>query len=188
MEVMLATQSDEIELLRRIAMGDEQAFSAFYRAHLNAVVAFFRRRVPDGELAFDLTAETFAAVAESASNFEGNAPPVAWLYGIARNKLRASLRRGRVEDATRRRLGMEPIVLDDAELERVEERANAGDSDLGRALAALPEGTREALLARLVEELEYGEIATRLGCSEQVVRQRVHRGLTRLRAGLKEER
>ena len=33
----------------------------------------------------------------------------------------------------------------------------------------------------------YGEIAVRLRCSEQVVRQRVHRGLKQLRANLEEE-
>jgi RNA polymerase sigma-70 factor (ECF subfamily) len=51
----------------------------------------------------------------------------------------------------------------------------------------LPEATRSALLERLVEEREYGEIAARLSCSEQVVRQRVHRGLKTLRANLREE-
>jgi RNA polymerase sigma factor (sigma-70 family) len=179
---------EDRELLRRVAAGDEEAFALFYRAHLDAVLAFFGRRLGDGELAFDLAAETFAAVVVGANSYEGSAPPVAWLYGIARNKLRESLRRGRVEDAARRRLGMERVTLDVHGIVRVEERAAAGHWDLERELAALPAPTREALLARLVEELEYEQIAERLGCSEQVVRQRVHRGLTRLRAGLREER
>jgi RNA polymerase sigma-70 factor (ECF subfamily) len=82
---------------------------------------------------------------------------------------------------------MEPIALDDAALERVEERAGSGEGALQLALEALPELTRSALLARLVEERDYGEIAARLQCSEQVVRQRVHRGLKTLRANLREE-
>jgi RNA polymerase sigma factor (sigma-70 family) len=184
---MGSSQSDEAGLLGRVAAGDEDAFSAFYREHLNAVVAFFARRVGDRELAFDLTAETFAAVAVGAGAYSGDAPPVAWLFGIARNKLRESLRRDRVQDAARRRLGMEAIALDDAALERVEERAGGGDGALQEALAELPHDTREALLARLVEERDYGEIAARMSCSEQVVRQRVHRGLKTLRANLREE-
>jgi RNA polymerase sigma factor (sigma-70 family) len=184
---MLPSRADEADLLRRIAAGDDEAFSLFYREHLDPVVAFFARRVGDRELAFDLTAETFAAVVVSAGTYSGDAPAVAWLFGIARNKLRESLRRDRVADAARRRLGMEPIVLDDAALERVEERAGSGESALTRALEALPEVTRSALLARLVEEQDYGEIAARLACSEQVVRQRVHRGLKTLRANLREE-
>ena len=133
---MLPSRADEAGLLRRIAAGDDDAFSVFYREHLDAVVAFFARRVGDRELAFDLTAETFAAVVVSAGTYSGDAPPVAWLFGIARNKLRESLRRDRVADAARRRLGMEPIALDDAALERVEERAGSGESDLTRALEA----------------------------------------------------
>jgi RNA polymerase sigma-70 factor (ECF subfamily) len=184
---MAAPRSDESILLRRIAAGDDEAFSAFYRAHLDAILAFFRRRVGDRELALDLTAETFAAVVVSAGTYHGDAPPAAWLYGIARNKLRESLRRERVADEARRRLGMEPLVFDDLDMRRVEERAQSGESALTRALEELPEPTRLALLARLVEDEEYGDIAARLRCSEQVVRQRVHRGLKQLRAGLKED-
>jgi RNA polymerase sigma factor (sigma-70 family) len=185
--VLPSRSDDDVELLSRIAAGDDDAFSAFYREHLDAILAFFQRRVSDRELAFDLTAETFAAVVVSAGAYGGDAPPVAWLFGIARNKLRESLRRDRVADAARQRLGMEPIALDDAALTLVEERADSGESGLQQALAELPEATRTALLARLVEEQGYGEIAARLQCSEQVVRQRVHRGLKQLRANLREE-
>jgi RNA polymerase sigma-70 factor (ECF subfamily) len=176
-----------VDFLRGIAAGDDAAFAVFYRAHVDGIVAFFRRRVESPELAFDLAAETFAAVVVSAESFNGDAPAVAWLFGIARNKLRESLRRARVEDAARRRLGLHPIVLTDSDLEHVDEMADGGEA-LHRALATLSGPTREALLARHVEELEYTEIAARMACSEQVVRQRVHRGLTRLRASLKEER
>ena len=176
------------KLLRRIADGDDAAFTAFYRAHLDPVVAFFRRRVPDGELAFDLAAETFAAVVTSAGTYDGSGPPAAWLYGIARNKLRESLRRGRVEDEARRALGLEPVRLDDEDLLRVEERAAAGGPVLERALAELPGEIRVALMARVVDERDYDEIAAELSCSEQLVRQRVHRGLTRLRVSIEEER
>ncbi len=187
MGVMQPPPSERADPLARIAAGDEDAFSAFYREHLDAVVAFFARRVGDRELAFDLTAETFAAVVSGAGAYRGDAPAVAWLFGIARNKLRESLRRERVADEARRRLRLEPLLVEDADLRRVEERTAAGDGALERALAELPESTREALLDRLVEERDYGEIAARLRCSEQVVRQRVHRGLKHLRAGLEEK-
>ena len=148
--------------------------SRLYRTHLNPVVAFFRRRVPDAELAFDLAAETFAVVAARADTYDGSGEATAWLYGIARNKLRESLRRGRVEDEARRAIGLAPVALEDADLERVEERAAAGGPQLERALASLPEPIRAALLARVVDERDYDEIAAELECSEQLVRQRVH--------------
>lgn len=65
------------ELLRRIAAGDDDAFAVLNRRHLDAVLAFFRRWLPDAELAFDLTAETFAAVVVSAPRWRGYGPAVA---------------------------------------------------------------------------------------------------------------
>jgi RNA polymerase sigma factor (sigma-70 family) len=136
--------------------------------------------VGEPEVAFDLTAETFAAAVAGAASWRGEGDPAAWLYGIARNKLRESLRRGRVEDAARRRLGLEPVVLEDADLAAVEARAAA--VDLQAWLEVLPEAQREAVVGRVIEEREYAELAARLRCSEQVVRQRVSRGLAALRA------
>jgi RNA polymerase sigma-70 factor (ECF subfamily) len=49
---------------------------------------------------------------------------------------------------------------------------------------ALPDGEREALKARIVDERGYAEIAVELRCSELVVRKRVSRGLGRLRKQL----
>ena len=48
------------------AADDPDAFAAFYRLHVRGVIAYFRRRVRDAELAADLTAETFAAALDGA--------------------------------------------------------------------------------------------------------------------------
>jgi DNA-directed RNA polymerase specialized sigma24 family protein len=125
-----ADPDDDAALLRRCAAGDDEAFAVFYRRHLDGVLAFLRRRVREPELAFDLAAETFAAAITGAGTWRGEGEAAAWLYGIARNKLLASLRSGRVEDAAR--------------------------------------------------------LAAELACSEQVVRQRVHRGLRALRTEMGE--
>jgi RNA polymerase sigma factor (sigma-70 family) len=176
------------ELLARTASGDDDAFATFYLRHFDPVVAYLRRRVPAPEHAFDLAAETFAVIALRPGDFRGDGAATAWLYGIARNLLRESLRRGRIEDGARRRLGAEPTPLEDADLEAVEERAAAAGSALDAALAQLPEPTRRALMARVVEERRYPDIAAELKCSEHVVRQRVHRGLARMRTSLEETR
>jgi RNA polymerase sigma-70 factor (ECF subfamily) len=172
------------ELLTAAARGDGDAFAAFYRRHVDLVLAYFRRRVHQPELAFDLTAETFAAALAGARRYRGGeGAAVAWLLGIARNKLLESLRCGRVETAARKRLALPPIMVDDQDLEAVEERAARGLED---ALRTLPDDQREAVLARVVDEREYGEIARTLETSEQVVRQRVSRALRRLRVLLED--
>jgi RNA polymerase sigma factor (sigma-70 family) len=175
-------------LLLAVIDGDERAFETFYRRLLPLVAGFHYRRTGSRELAFDLTAETFATVVINCDRFDverGDA--VSWLFGIAANKLRESLRRGRVESAARARLAHEPIAIDDKDLDRVESLASQTDeAQLVIALRALPEHERAAILARVVDEKPYGDIAAGLGCSQAVVRQRVHRGLRRMRAHLED--
>ena len=178
-----ASQATDGELLAAVVAGDGEAFAAFYRRHLQAVVAFLLRETRDREATADLTAEVFAAVFLVARRFRargaGSARP--WVLGIARNKLLESRRRGRIEDRARRRLAFEPEVLDDDDLVRVEELAAGPETPVLKLVEQLPETQREALRSRLVEGREYDEIARELKCSELVVRQRVSRGLSRLR-------
>jgi RNA polymerase sigma-70 factor (ECF subfamily) len=178
-------QSDE-DLLAAIVAGDADGFSDFYRRHRPGVTAFFARRVSDREAAFDLTAETFAAVVVSAERFEpGRGPALAWLLGIASHKLVDSVRRSRVESEARRRLELEPVTMTGADLDQVDDARRSGP-DLCELVTALPAEHRDAVTARIIDERPYREIAATLECSEAVVRQRVHRGLRRLRDQLKE--
>ncbi len=173
------------DLLTRFVDGDPDAFVAFYRSHLSAVLGFFLRRTGDPELTADLTAEVFAAALLAAERYRpGERPALAWLYGIAAHKLADSRRRGRVEDEARRRLALEPLAIDDDELARVAEMADDGAAE--RALLSLPPAQRDAVLARVVDERPYPEIAQQMRCSELLVRQRVSRGLRALRTQIKE--
>ena len=171
---MASVDDDDQGLLAGHVAGDPDAFVAYYRRNLPRVLSFFLRRTGDPELTADLTAEVFAAALLAAPRFEPRATPAsAWLYGIAEHKLIDSRRRGRVEDHARRRLAMEPLLIDDLELERVEEIASRSSSDLEAALAELPEEQRIAVLARVVDGRSYPEIAAGMDCSEMLIRQRV---------------
>jgi RNA polymerase sigma factor (sigma-70 family) len=163
-----------------LASGAPDAFTALYRRYERPLLAFFVRRTGQADLAADLTAETFAAALAGRASYHPGAPIDAWLFGIAQHKLIDSLRRRRVEDEARRRVGMEPMRLDDHDLDRIE--ATAGPRvDVNRILAELPADQREAVRARILDERSYPEIAVELRCSEAVVRKRVSRGLARLR-------
>ncbi|HTU98636.1 MAG TPA: RNA polymerase sigma factor [Solirubrobacteraceae bacterium] len=175
------------DLLAQYAAGDAEAFVAFYRRHLPAVLGFFLRRTGNPELTADLTAEVFAAALLAAERYRpGDRPALAWLYGIAAHKLADSRRRGRVEDEARRRLALEPLTIDDEELARIQEMADPGAAEA--AVLTLPPTQRDAVLARIVDERPYAEIAHDMQCSELLVRQRVSRGLRALRAQIKEPR
>lgn len=180
-------ERDDLELVAAIARGDELAFAVFYRRYVPLVLRWCLRRTGNREVAADLCAEVFAASLIAAKRYRPEQQDVlAWLLGIARNKLRESQRRGRVEDRARRRMGVEADELTDGDLERVVELASIDVGALGALIEALPDDLRRPLLDRVVEERPYSEIAAELRCSELVVRQRVSRGLKRLRSEIGE--
>ena len=177
---------DDAQLVLRIAQGDRAAFDALYAVYLPLVLRWALRATGDRELSADLAAEVFAAALLAARRFKPEAGTVgAWLIGIAHNKLRESRRRARVEDSARRRLGLDPVALTDEDLERVDELASL-DGRLQVLIEQLPVEQQEALLARIVDERPYSDIAAALQCSESVIRQRVSRGLRTLRSGLEQ--
>jgi RNA polymerase sigma-70 factor (ECF subfamily) len=166
--------------------GDARRFAAFYRRHEDAMLGYFLKRVRSAELAADLTAETFARALEGRARFDrGRGDAGAWLFGIAHNVLTRSLERGRVEDDVRRRLAMQPLVLDDEAIASIE---TLDDEPALAALAALPEDQADAIRRRVIDEVGYEELAQRLDCSPSVVRQRVSRGLRAMRAELGDDR
>lgn len=165
-----------------LLLGSALELGEFYRRYEPAILGYFLRRTRRADLAADLTAETFARVIESRGRFDAElGEPRAWLFAIARNVLTRSFDAGRVQDAARRALECEPLVLDDADLERI---TDAADDLALAALRDLPAAQAQAVAGRVIDELGYDELAARLDCSESVVRQRVSRGLATLRARL----
>ena len=175
-------RSDEALLLA--ARDEPDAFALFYRRHVRALAAYFWRRSRDAEVAADLTAETFAAALDGCDRFDPQrGPAIGWLYGIAHRQLGHLARRGAVETRYRRRLGMARLELHDEELERIEADAlrEGPHARVLDELAALPADQRAAVEARVLNELDYSQIALASGASEVVVRKRVSRGLSTLR-------
>jgi RNA polymerase sigma factor (sigma-70 family) len=174
--------SDE-DLLSGEDAGD---FALLYARRHVLVRGYLRRRLgarPD--VVLDLVAETFARALERRGQFDpqrGSA--VNWLLGIARHLLLDAVRRGQVADESRRRLGFERIAVDDNDLDLIE---RDGGFELESELAALPLEQRHAIEQRIIAEESYTTIAERIGCSEQVVRKRVSRGLTAIKRNIEEE-
>lgn len=179
------SEATDRELLVRCREGDREAFGTFYGRHREPVLRYFAKRTRQPEVAADLMAEAFARAFSDTIDAEVVIPdvPVAWLFAVSRNLLIDSIRRGKVDSRARRRLALEPLVLDSEDLRRIEEVAAAGDH-FEELTASLTAADRELLLARLGEEIPYAELANRLKCSEAVVRKRVSRARSQVRAML----
>jgi len=173
----------DAELIR--ADGADQ-FAVVYDRHVAAIYRWARSRV--GDHAADLTAETFARAWLSRRSYKdragGSARP--WLFGIAQNVLADSLRKQRIEDRARTRLGLPTEIVNEVGYELVEERLSLPEAAL-RVIAELPVADRQVLDLRVVEGCPYKEIAARLNCTQVAVRLRVSRALRRLNIALGEE-
>lgn len=179
---MVCERSDS-ELL---VSADGPDFEAFYLRHVDLVTRYVARRVARADLTIDVVSETFARALQYRDRFEPErGPAIGWLLTIARNILHDAARRGRVADETRRLLQMQPLDLNDADLLAIEAR---GAGPLVEALRSLPIDQREAVRRRVLDEDPYVVIADEIGCTEQVVRQRVRRGLLNLRRRTAEQR
>jgi RNA polymerase sigma-70 factor (ECF subfamily) len=157
---------------------DAEAFRVLYDRYADQIRRYQLRRCRDEEAALDLVAETFAQAwcVRRAFRDEADGSAGPWLYGIARNVLRQSVRRERLEDNARQRLG----VLEHAGRPGVtpEESWLDGSDEL---LDALPAEQRRAVELRVVEDMTYDRVARRLAITPETARTRVHRALKALR-------
>jgi RNA polymerase sigma factor (sigma-70 family) len=179
-ERAVATDAELICAARR----DPARFGELYDRHAIAVDAWFRRQGVANSEAADLTAETFAQAWRGHRRFRdqrgGSAAP--WLYGIAHNLLCRYWHRDRVETSARERLGMPVTGYATAEYDDADARVSAEmlGPDLLRAVDNLPPDQRRALELRVISQLAYEEIASRLNCSPRAARMRVSRALRTL--------
>src|SRR4051794_30532586 len=178
----LVTRTDA--QLLALASKDPLAFREFYDRYAAWMRSWFLRQTGSDSAALDLTAETFAQAWNAARRFrdlaDGSGAP--WLFGIARNLLRQYHKHNRIETAARERLGMPLAWADCEDYERVDDRIAAGSlaPRLAGAVSALPREQRRALELRVLEQLDYDEVAGRLGCSQNAARLRVSRALRAL--------
>jgi RNA polymerase sigma-70 factor, ECF subfamily len=174
---LLDSRSDA-QLLEAADGDDAAAFRTLYERYAERVYGYMQRRSGSTEAAYDLTAETFARAWESRRRFrdeaDGSAGP--WLFGIARNVLLMSVRRGRLERVAAERLGV--LAAREAPAATPAEHWLDGIDEL---LGELPEGQRAAVALRVIDDLDYDQIADALGTSAPGARVRVHRGLAALR-------
>ena len=175
-------EPNDLELLSR-ARDDPESFGVFYDRHVTAVLAYCVRRTGCAETAADLTAEVFAAAYAGRRRFrDTGAPAEAWLFGIARRQIGTFARRQRVSDRYRRRFGFHALEVTPDESQRIVDLMAIAPlrQALADAIDELSSSQAHALHLRIVDELPYGEVAARLGCSEGAARVRVSRALTKL--------
>lgn len=178
----MSDSPSDVELLRLMLAGDEDAFVALYRRRQGGVYRFALQMCGSPTVAEDVTQEVFMVLMREAQKFDPSRGSLAaYLYGIARNHVLRALERDRA---------FVPIADEngDAEVSSAHEKFIAhGDilADLARnetiervrqSVLALPAHYREVVVLCELHEMSYAEAAETLGCAVGTVRSRLHRG------------
>ena len=88
--------SPDIDLMRRTAAGDRDAFASLYRMHHATVYRFARLMTGSTTTAEDIVQEVFLALMRDASRYDpARASLTTYLYGSARHHTRRRLLRDR---------------------------------------------------------------------------------------------
>lgn len=134
--------------------------------------------VSDRDDAEEITQDAIMTAFSLLGSFEGTeASFIAWVKKIAVNK---SIDRYRRESRMPLRIDVEEfkeiefVKYDDDELYSVEQ--------IKKVIESLPEGYRIVITLRLLEEMEYEEIARVLGINESSVRSQYARGIAKLKS------
>jgi len=178
--------SGPAEALRRLGASRDAEAWAWLCAELGPQLRSLTGRLSaDAPSADDALQETLLTVRDHAGQFRPRQDPDAdarhWLLrvaanaalGLARRSHRARLRAGRAPA---------PALTSASSSERLEREEQS--EQLRQALAELGERERTAITLRVLEDLEYRDIAAALGCAEGTVKSLVSRGLRRLRERL----
>ncbi|HWI75386.1 MAG TPA: RNA polymerase sigma factor [Baekduia sp.] len=168
---------------------DADTLAELFEAEGAGLLAFATRRTFDAELALDVVGETFALAFERRARFRGQTreESIGWLYAICRTVLHHHFRRRGAERRALSRLGVERPPMGEDERRRVEELAGLAElrTVVARELDQLPPDQRDAVRLRVVDELDYDDLAGRLGISRETARARVSRGLRALGQAMK---
>jgi len=187
--VAAATLDYDAELMLRVKGGDGGCFGVLLEKHRASVIHFVYRLVQEQAIAEELAQEVFLRVYRSRSSYEPTAKFKTWLFRIATHLALNWLRDEKHER------GQERLddVSGDLPVRQVSDRRPSVEQELvyavklaevRRAVAALPEKQRAAVLMHKYEEMEYAQIAKVLGCSESAVKSLLFRAYETLRARL----
>jgi len=137
-----------------------------------------RRMVRDEDTAQDLLQDTMLRAHRALARLAPGANERAWLYRIATN---VALNHLRARSRERRALERHAAESDNHAPPGWDGDAPDRRAKLWNGIAALPERQRVAITLRLADELEYDDIAERMGCSADAARANVYQATKRLK-------
>jgi RNA polymerase sigma-70 factor, ECF subfamily len=190
----------DVQLMLDVKAGDELSFELLLHRYRTPLVHFLYRMVRDQATAEDLAQEVFLRVYRARAQYEPSAKFTTWMFRIATNLALNAKRDGRYRQlevpigppgetpvGTRETNDGHAPSVEVADGRRgIESELIARDRTavIRRAIEALPEKQRAAVLLHKYQEMGYDEISKVLQCSESALKSLLFRAYETLRIEL----
>jgi RNA polymerase sigma-70 factor (ECF subfamily) len=170
------------DLVTRVCQGDADAFRLIFERYSRPVISFIYDMVNDRALAEELTQETFVRAFRAIHTMRAETKLSTWLFGIARNVARESLR-ARVRANSHVDLADKSVMdLSDNKPEPVDGVLSKElNAVIRRSLAALDEDKRLVFTLKVLHQCSYEEIAMITGFSLAKLKTYLHRARAEMR-------
>ena len=181
-------KNNDVELIRRVLEGDDNAFSVLVRKYQKQVHALAWRKIGDFHIAEEITQDTFLKAYKRLATLKKPQRFVSWLYVIAANRCSSWLRKKRVwtqpleqlketDNEQLQKSTYSGFVI--AENERT--TIDAQRDVVKKLLAKLQESERTVITLHYFGEMSCTEIGEFLGVSANTIKSRLRRAQQRLK-------
>ena len=177
-------RENDVQLIRRILSGNDEAFSVLVRRHQKGIHALAWRKVGDFHIAEEITQDTFLSVYKNLAQLKNPNQFSGWIYVIANRFCLKWLQKNKPVMQSLEDTPMEEIenssythhLADQRQTEVTEDRHEL----VKKLLSKLPESERTVVSLHYLGEMTAKEIGKFLGVSVNTIKSRLRRGRKRL--------
>jgi RNA polymerase sigma-70 factor (ECF subfamily) len=182
-------KNTDAELLERYAAGEEAAFREIVDRYKNGLYTFLKRFLNQQELVEDVFQETFLQLFSSRDSFDASRPLRPWLFTIAANKAKDTLRKqqrkaaisiGTIADA--KEMSFDDVLntlISDTTVPYDHLEKNETASQVRLIIANMPENLRQILILAYFNKFSYKQMARILSIPIGTVKSRLHTAVGR---------
>ena len=177
-------ENDDVQLIRRVLSGDDEAFTTLVEKHQKGVHALAWRKIGDFHIAEEITQDTFLQAYKKLSTLRNPNQFAGWLYVIANNLCKRwhqkkKLPTQSLADTPLRKIDESSYTYYISE-RRETETTEHHHEIVKKLLARLPESERTVVTLHYLGDMSIKEIGRFLGVSANTINSRLRRARKRL--------
>lgn len=175
------SEDEHRELIRRAQNGDARAFEELLNLYYGIMFKMAFKFCGKKELAEDITQESCIKLARFLGSFKGQSKFTSWLYRLVINTGRDMIKSSSRHD------GESADILEFIPVLSGNSEDDLYTKDVLKAIAALPQGEREALMLVLYDGYNHAQAGNILGVKEGTISWRISEAKKKLNAAFGKE-